>query len=650
MRSLFVALLFGVLTVQAQDSILPATLPAAWNLQRPDATYATSQVVSVTGQPFSSAIRVGTLKRPANNFNIQLNIPTSAAVASNDVLFATFYLRRVAPAGSDAFATFIFERAGSPYEKSAARTFNEGAGQWQIFRYAFAAVTNYAAGQAQVNFPVGYDPQTIEIGGVTVTNYHQTIALTNLPSDITYAGRSANAVWRAPAAARIDQLRKADLTLLVQDDRGVPLPGVNLSVRMKRHAFGFGSAIDGATLLGTGLTNDLYRGVITQWFNKVVMENDLKWPSFESNPSLATNSVNWLRARDIAVRGHNLIWPAWRWMPSSAASLSNNPTALRTRVTNHISGEATTFAGKLSDWDVINEPYSEHDVMDVLGNAEMIEWFKLAKANDPTARLFVNDYGNLEEVGTNTAHQIGFYNIINYLVTNGAPVEGIGLQGHFGSFLSPPDQILALFDRYGSFGLPLQVTEFDINVTDAAVQADYTRDFMTLAFSHPSLNTLLMWGFWEGRHWLPDAALFRRDWSIKPNGVAWTNLVFGEWWTQTNRVSDVNGRLTLRGFKGDYELEAVVTGMTNTISTQLLTNRVITLTLTNPPVDLRVELAASNLKLTWPGHGASLHLEKNDSLNPAGWTATGITPELSNGLWKVDVVMPTTNRFFRLSR
>lgn len=235
-------------------------------------------------------------------------------------------------------------------------------------------------------------------------------------------------------------------------------------------------------------------------------------------------------------------------------------------------------------------------------------------------------------------------------MTNGAPVEGIGLQGHFGSFLSPLDQILALFDRYGSFGLPLQVTEFDINVTDAAVQADYTRDFMALAFSHPSLNTLLMWGFWEGRHWLPDAALFRRDWSIKPNGVAWTNLVFGEWWTQTNRVSDVNGGLTLRGFKGDYDLEAAVAGMTNTISAQLLANRVITLTLTNPPVDLRVERGAASLKLTWPGHGASLDLEKNDTLNPAAWTATGSSPELSNGLWQVDVVMPTTDRFFRLSR
>ena len=350
------------------------------------------------------------------------------------------------------------------------------------------------------------------------------------------------------------------------------------------------------------------------------------------------------------MRGHNLIWPAWRWMPSSAASLSNNPTALRTSITNHIASTAATFAGKLSDWDVINEPYSEHDVMDVLGNAEMIEWFKLAKTNDPSARLFVNDYGNLEEVGTNTAHQVGFYNIINYLVTNGAPVEGIGLQGHFGSFLSPPDQIVALLDRYGSFGLPLQVTEFDINVTDAAVQADYTRDFLTLAFSHPSLNAVLMWGFWEGRHWLPDAALFRRDWSIKPNGVAWTNLVLGEWWTQTNQVSDAAGRLTLRGFRGDYDLEAAAAGVTNRISAQLLTNRVIVLTLTNPPVNLRVERAASTLKLSWPGHGAGLRFERNDSLNPASWVATGQLPELTNGVWQIETLLPSTNQFFRLSR
>ena len=646
---LWSGLVLSVVSAPAQTSVLPSSLPNTWSLQRADATYATSQIVGVTGQPFSSAIRVGTLQRPANTYNIQLNVPTSVAISSNDALQATFYLRRISPTNGDAFTTFICERAGPPYEKSAARTFNEGSGDWQRFRYAFAATTNYSAGQAQINFPLGFDPQVIEIGGVAVTNYFNTVAVTNLASDVTYSGRATNAAWRTAAAARIDQLRKADLTVLVQDERGVALPGVDVSVRMKRHAFSFGSAVDGSTLLGTGLTNDLYRGVITQWFNKVVLENDLKWPDYAANPQRASNSVKWLRDRGIEVRGHNLIWPAWQWMPGSVVALSNNPPALRASVSNRVASASAAFTGQLSDWDVINEPYSEHDVMDVLGNAEMIEWLKIAKTNDPLAKLYVNDYGNLEEVGTNTAHQIGFYNILSYLITNGAPVEGIGLQGHFGSFLSPPEQILALLDRYGSFGRPVMVTEFDVNTTDTSAQADYTRDFLTLAFSHPSVNGVLMWGFWEGRHWLPNAALFRSDWSIKPNGTAWTNQTFGQWWTSSNGVSAADGRLSVRGFKGDYDVEATVAGTTRRISAQLITNQTLIVTLTNPPISLKAVLTNNSLRVTWPAHGAGVTVQAMESLGGA-WTNAPEPSFLTNGEWRFQPAVGPANRFFRLRK
>jgi hypothetical protein len=67
-----------------------------------------------------------------------------------------------------------------------------------------------------------------------------------------------------------------------------------------------------------------------------------------------------------------------------------------------------------------------------------------------------------------------------------------------------------------------------------------------------------MWGFWEGRHWRPEAALYRRDWSLKPAAKAWEDLVFGEWWTNVDASVDEHGRATVRGFKGDYEVRGRV--------------------------------------------------------------------------------------------
>jgi endo-1,4-beta-xylanase len=78
---------------------------------------------------------------------------------------------------------------------------------------------------------------------------------------------------------------------------------------------------------------------------------------------------------------------------------------------------------------------------------------------------------------------------------------------------------------------------------------------MTAVFSHPAVEGIVMWGFWEGQHYNPSAALYRRDWSIKPNGQVWENLVFNEWWTDEIGQTNENGFLEARGFLGDYEIE-----------------------------------------------------------------------------------------------
>ena len=74
-------------------------------------------------------------------------------------------------------------------------------------------------------------------------------------------------------------------------------------------------------------------------------------------------------------------------------------------------------------------------------------------------------------------------------------------------------------------------------------------------FSHPSVNGVVMWGFWEGRHYAPGAALWRRDWSPKPNGQAWLDLVQKEW--QTNVLGKNQWRRSVKthaAFLGDYQI------------------------------------------------------------------------------------------------
>jgi GH35 family endo-1,4-beta-xylanase len=99
------------------------------------------------------------------------------------------------------------------------------------------------------------------------------------------------------------------------------------------------------------------------------------------------------------------------------------------------------------------------------------------------------------------------------------------LQAHFGWGLPAIEDVYNRLNSFAKLGKTFAITEFDVNVTDEQLQADFLRDFLTVAFSHPGISSFLMWGFWESEHWLPNAALYRKDWSIKPNGQAWLDLV-----------------------------------------------------------------------------------------------------------------------------
>jgi GH35 family endo-1,4-beta-xylanase len=402
-------------------------------------------------------------------------------------------------------------------------------------------------------------------------------------TSFAYDGRDPNAPWRGPAEERIDQIRKAGLTVEVRDAAGNPVPGAAVQVEMTRHAFPFGSAVATQRMLGSSSDSVIYRERVKELFNEVVMEYDVQWGSWEGNRTRGWSGVQWLLQHGFPVRGHNLVWPSWRRMPADVETLANDPAALRARVDNHIAELASTFAGQLIEWDVLNEPYSERDLVNVLGQYEMVRWFQIARAHDPHALLYVNDYNILEVTSTHSAHQNFFFNTIQYLIDNDAPLGGIGMQGHFQTTLVPPATLLSTLDRFSTFGLPIKITEFDINNTDELLQADYTRDFMTTVFSHPQVNGILMWGFWEGRHWRPASALFRQNWSIKPNGVMWTNLVFGEWWTRTNGVASEAGEFSLRGFKGDYRITVSAEDLTKKVHTALGSNSVITVFLGAAP-------------------------------------------------------------------
>lgn len=382
------------------------------------------------------------------------------------------------------------------------------------------------------------------------------------------AGATGGQAWRREAEQRIETIRKAELEVVVEDREGRAVQGARVAVRMQRHAFPFGTAVAESLLVSPA--GEQYRQELVRHFNFAVLENALKWPNWETwGRTTGQRALEWLAQQGIPVRGHTLVWPGWQHIPAWVRFLENDPAAVADAVREHILEVAGALRGRVVAWDVLNEPYTNRDLMRLLGDEAMVDWFRWARQADPQAQLFINDFGILSAGGEDRAHQDAYFETIRFLIQRGAPLDAIGMQGHFEEPLTPPERVLAILDRFATLGKPIWITEFDVDVPDEQRQAAFFRDFLTAIFSHPAVEGFLMWGFWDGAHWKRNAPLFRRDWSLKPSGQVWRDLVYDQWWTRAEGVTDERGRFEVRGFLGDYEVEVSAGGQSQKTTLRL---------------------------------------------------------------------------------
>jgi GH35 family endo-1,4-beta-xylanase len=627
MRRLFTIVLGAVTALacgayaadQAAKSLLPPDAAAAFKLSEGAGDYARMSGTAVTGQTFKSALRVEVTRKPERSQQVTVSAPVSAAISNGDVLMVSFWMRSGTTGVATLDAAFRAPmpaggrgaRGGVPGAPGAAapppaggppagapvapRGATGGGGfvggfsfggrgglnapatagaAWKKVTLPFAVTRDYAAGEAEVAFTLGMAAQTVEIGGIELLNYGTTKKVADLPfTRIGYEGSAPTAAWRAAAAARIEKVRKGDLTVVVKDGSGRPVSGAQVAVRMKKHAFLWGTAVNATTISSGRMPPEnleRYKQEILKNFNFAVMENETKWPQWSNvaNRPGTIKVIDWLRENGVQVRGHNLVWPSWNNSNvKEAVEAKGNPPQLAKVILDHIAETTKELRGKLVDWDVINETFTNHDFMDILGRQVMVDWFKAARAGDPDAKLYINDFNIIE--GADKPHQDDYAATITYLLDAGAPVDGIGLQSHFPSRVTPMDELIRRTERFAAFGKELEVTEFDINTSDEGTQADYTRDFMTYMFSTPSVKAFVLWGFWEGAHWIPSGAMMRRDWSLKPNGTVYQDLVFKKWWTNADGKTGVKGTFTTRAFLGDYEIEVKSGGKARTVKATL---------------------------------------------------------------------------------
>ncbi|MDZ7723897.1 MAG: endo-1,4-beta-xylanase [candidate division KSB1 bacterium] len=265
------------------------------------------------------------------------------------------------------------------------------------------------------------------------------------------------------------------------------------------------------------------------YWNQVTPENAGKWGSVEGN----RDNMNWsgldaaynlAKDNDFPFHFHVLVWGAQQ--PNWLDSLSSEEQLAEIREWFEAVAERYDDIDYL---EVVNEPLPGHNPPDgtsgranykaaLGGNGDtgwdwVVNAFKLAREVFPsTTELMINDFGII-----NSTSSTAQYLSLVRLLQREELVDIIGVQGHAFSTNASTVIMKRNLDSLATTGLPVQVTELDIDGPSDAIQlSSYQRIFPAL-YEHPGVEGITLWG-WRRGLWRDDqgAYLLNQDGTERP--------------------------------------------------------------------------------------------------------------------------------------
>jgi GH35 family endo-1,4-beta-xylanase len=352
---------------------------------------------------------------------------------------------------------------------------------------------------------------------------------------------------------RIRHLRTGDLIIRVVNEKDEPITGAVVNLEQIKHNFEFGTALSTEVFTNkySAIDKEKYLNTAKKLFNASVPENSLKWYSTESQRGKVSyvdndNILQWSLKNGMRMRGHTLFWEKEIHNQPWLKSLSK--TELKKAIEKRTKEVCLRYKGRIHEYDVLNEILHGDFFEKKLGPSIIKKMFLLCKQVDPNARLYLNEYFSKP----NDLNR--YVQLIRDLLKQGVPIGGIGFQGHIRGKVNAVEMQVIL-DTLGQFGLPIKITEFDVLSDTEQDKVEVFRDVYRVAFAHPATKGILMWGFWAGAHWEPKAALFRKDWQPLPIAKAYQDLVYNQWWTRVNTLTNEAGEIKIRAFFGEYFLK-----------------------------------------------------------------------------------------------
>ena len=579
--------------VRNGDFSADATTPTHWELFG-GGNFANFSLLPSPEKQKERILSVKIVRTSRQHWLAQLRQTFDEPVRKGELVYVTFEYKLTPGYGFQCY----WQKELDPWPKYMSLRITEPAGEWRECSVACRAPDDIPARRHSLSLHLAEKTGGVEFRRFAVYVYPPSVREEDLTttSSPVLGGDDVDRAWRTAAQNQIDSIRKGDLKLRVTH-QGQPVPEASVTVRQTSRSFRFGTTVPIALfdddaleskdftelrnrLAGVEDRVEKYRNKVLdgQLFNMVAFRDALTWGGSGSPVAKLVPTVMQHFVENSAfVRGHSLYCPAFRYAPPRCRQMA--PDELRKELAEHISTQVAAYKGTVHQWDVVHAPVTYHEMYDKMGEETLANAFVLARQADADVGLAFSDDRSLSSPTRD--HMDEMLAVVAWLQSQNAPVQVIALEAHLGLPYIAPSAIEERLDHIAAATkLPIAITSLQVMAPSETVQAERIEDLMVLFFSHPAVEWICLGGIWEAEMLLEKAALFRRNFAIKPAGKVFDRLLREDWWTVATGKTAPDGSLTVRGFHGEYEVSAELGDL----------NRKDTVTLSGPAAQLDLDL------------------------------------------------------------
>lgn len=378
--------------------------------------------------------------------------------------------------------------------------------------------------------------------------------------------------------------RRSSCTLTLRRPDGSPLANQEFRARLVKHKFLFGFGAFDALDAASGLLDVQRQAFVEERLSRMMAIFNYAtlpfyWGRFEKEEGKPQTEqlmagARWLSQRGVTLKGHPLCWHTvcadWLMKYDNVEILSKQ----LARITREVSD----FSGMIDTWDVINEVvimpvFDRYDnavtrLARELGRVGIVKKvFSQAREANPGATLILNDFDTSEDYG----------NLVEECLAADIPIDVIGIQSHQHQGYWGRNKLEDVLGRFSRFGLPLHFTENSLisgelmppHITDLndwvvpswpstvpgeERQAREMEEMYRILFAHPLVEAITNWDAADGQWLHAPSGLLREDNSKKPAYEILSRLVNYEFSSDIKGYTDSEGRISLSGIRGKYEL------------------------------------------------------------------------------------------------